>query len=61
MRVDLLVPYNERHDAKRFGAKWDGVKRTWYIVDVENIERFMRWMPAHLKRPHNSVGTKSVK
>ncbi len=29
-RVDLAVPYSEKEDAKKLGAKWDPGKKVWY-------------------------------
>ena len=51
MRTDLKVPYAERGDAKKRGARWDAARKTWYVENVENIAQFMRWMPAHLAAP----------
>ncbi len=52
MRVDLNVPYSEKDEAKRLGAFWDPVKRTWYVSAKENLRPFLRWMPRRLLKPH---------
>lgn len=52
MRIDLKVRYEEKDQARRLGARWDRARKTWYIEDVERLEPFLRWMPAHLKRAH---------
>ena len=52
MRVNLVVPYREKDSVRRLGAKWDMARKTWYVVDVENLERFLRWIPAHQKAPY---------
>ena len=51
MRTNLQVPYAEKGDAKKRGARWDAARKTWYVENVENIAQFMRWMPAHLAAP----------
>lgn len=51
MRVNLNVPYAEKDQAKRLGARWDAARRVWYVVDLPNLTPFLRWMPAHLKKP----------
>lgn len=51
MRTDLNVPYAEKDKAKRLGARWDIARRVWFVVDVENLEPFLRWIPLHLKKP----------
>ena len=30
-RTYLAVPYAERHEAKALGARWDAVKKAWYV------------------------------
>lgn len=52
MRVNLKVPYEEKLEVKKLGARWDPGRRTWYIENVENVAPFLRWIPAHLTRPH---------
>lgn len=42
MRINLKCPYDEKEQAKALGAMWDG--KTWYIVDVEDLTPFMRWI-----------------
>jgi len=55
MRVNLNVPYSEKDEAKRLGAKWDYLERTWYVQDMENLCQFLRWIPEHLKKPHQRI------
>lgn len=47
MRIDLNTKWPEKDQAKALGARWDG--KTWYIVDVEDLTPFMRWIdrPSH--------------
>jgi len=45
MRINLVTPFAEKEAAKALGARWDGVKKVWYIVDVEDLTPFMRWIP----------------
>lgn len=44
MRVNLNVKYEDRHEAKRLGARWDISRHTWYVKDVEDLEPFLRWI-----------------
>ena len=47
-RVDLEVPYPEPADAKErakaAGAKWDGVKRTWYVPEGFDLTKVEEWL-----------------
>lgn len=51
MRIDLSCPFDQKDKAKALGAKWDAAKKVWYIVDVEDLTPFMRWIsrPSHLE------------
>lgn len=51
MRIDLKVSYAEKDKAKALGARWDPGRRVWYIIDVENLKPFWKWIPGHLKKP----------
>lgn len=45
-RIDLNVPFAEKDDAKRLGARWDGDRKVWYVPDGVNPGAFGRWLPA---------------
>ena len=51
MRTDLNVPYMEKDQAKALGARWDGVKKTWFVVDCDDLEQFSRWFQYWQKAP----------
>jgi hypothetical protein len=42
--IDLKVPYQEKDDAKRLGARWDAARKTWYLPDGSNTEPFAKWL-----------------
>lgn len=46
MRIDLDVPYHQKDDAKRLGAKWDPIGKTWYVPDGVDPAPLARWRPA---------------
>jgi hypothetical protein len=45
MRINLVTPFAEKDAAKALGARWDAAKKCWYIVDVEDLTPFLRWIP----------------
>ena len=51
MRTNLKVPYAEKDEAHRLGAKWDDVRKVWYVENHPKIWLFNRWLPDHLKSP----------
>lgn len=44
MRINLNCPFAEKEDAKLLGARWDVARKVWYIVDVEDLTPYMRWI-----------------
>jgi putative DNA primase/helicase len=45
-RTFLAVPYDEKDDAKRSGAKWDRRAKAWYVPAGMDLEAFTQWLPA---------------
>ena len=43
--IDLNVPFHEKDDAKRLGARWDRVRKTWFLSDGTNVAPFTKWLP----------------
>lgn len=41
----LNVPFAEKDEAKRLGAKWDAAQRKWYVPQGVDVAGFSRWMP----------------
>ncbi|SMH43322.1 DUF5710 domain-containing protein [Azospirillum agricola] len=44
-RIDLRVPFAEKDDAKRLGARWDAVKKVWYVPAGLDSALFGKWLP----------------
>jgi hypothetical protein len=44
-RIDLFVPFAEKDDAKKLGARWDAAKKVWFIPDGVDPAGFERWLP----------------
>lgn len=42
----LNVPYAEKDEAKKLGAKWDATRKKWYVPQGLNAEPFSRWVAA---------------
>jgi hypothetical protein len=46
--IYLAVPYQEKDQAKAYGAKWDPHHRLWYIKSTNpHIEVLVKWLPKH--------------
>ncbi len=47
----LSVPYLERNEAKKLGAKWDKDAKLWYAPPGEDISKFDKWLTAKTINP----------
>ncbi len=45
-RIDLQVPFPEREEAKRLGARWDPERRLWYVPAGVEAEPLRKWIAA---------------
>ena len=45
-RIDLTVPFAEKDEAKRLGARWDSERKVWYVPDGIDASAFRRWLPS---------------
>ena len=41
----LAVPYGEKEQAKRLGARWDGKAKSWYAPEGVDLGKLGRWVP----------------
>ena len=41
----LAVPYKEKEQAKRLGAKWDRSEKSWYAPEGAKLDQLARWLP----------------
>ena len=57
MRINLVTPFAEKDAAKALGARWDSTKKLWYIVNVEDLTPFLRWIPDLEAATKESVGS----
>jgi hypothetical protein len=46
MRTDLQVPFAEKDEAKRLGARWDATRKVWYVQNESDLAPFSRWLPS---------------
>ena len=46
-RTYLAVPYDERREAKAIGARWDAVKKAWYVGPGVEPEKIAKWEIRH--------------
>ena len=47
----LAVPYKEKEQAKKFGAKWDKENKLWYAPEGTDLARLAAWLPEKARAP----------
>lgn len=53
-RAYLNIPYNEKDEAKKLGARWDFKKNNWYCYE-EDLDKFKnKWAVAAIVRPQEN-------
>ena len=52
MRTNLKVPFAEKEEAKKLGARWDAARKIWYVEDKADMAPFSKWAPS----PHETSG-----
>lgn len=40
----LRVPYSEKDEAKKLGAKWDASAKKWYVPAGVSLDGFAKWL-----------------
>jgi len=43
MRMNLKVPFAEKDEAKKLGARWDSVQKLWYVENKADMSPFSKW------------------
>ncbi len=61
MRINLVTSFAEKDQAKALGARWDAVRKQWYIVDVADLAPFMRWIPDLVAASQNVLDAPSAR
>lgn len=51
----LAVPYKEKEQAKKLGAKWDKDNRLWYAPEGTDLTPLAAWMPEKTPVPEPSM------
>lgn len=47
----LAVPYKEKNQAKKLGAKWDKENKLWYAPEGTDLNQLSAWLPENAKAP----------
>jgi hypothetical protein len=61
MIIYMNVPYAEKDQAKALGARWNPIKKQWFIESPESLQPFLRWLPRHLMKPNTERPQKPQK
>jgi hypothetical protein len=44
MRINLNVSFANKDKVKALGARWDAARRTWYVVDPDDLTGFLPYL-----------------
>ena len=47
----LTVPYKEKEQAKKLGAKWDKENKLWYAPEGTDLNQLAAWLPEKARTP----------
>jgi len=53
MRFNLKVPFAEKDQAKKLGARWDAGMKVWYVGEKADLALCAKWSPT----PHDVSST----
>jgi hypothetical protein len=42
-KIYLNVPFAQKDEAKALGARWDAIKKKWFVPADKDIVLFVRW------------------
>lgn len=45
METTLQVPFSEKEEAKRVGARWNATGKVWFAPEGADLSWFMKWLP----------------
>jgi exodeoxyribonuclease VII large subunit len=51
----LKVPFSEKDQVKKLGARWNPDLKCWYVPDGVGIDPFSNWIPSKGKKPKDAV------
>ena len=65
MPIKINVPYPERDEARKLGARWNSDKKSWFIPDsITDINVFQKWLPKQqgylVKRPYTLLKARRI-
>ncbi|WML42004.1 DUF5710 domain-containing protein [Neobacillus sp. OS1-2] len=47
-RINLIVPFSQKDEAKSKGAKWDAKNKTWHVLEGVDLNDFYKWLPDNI-------------
>lgn len=50
-KIFLAVPYKEKEQAKKLGAKWDKENKLWFAPEGTDLNQLSTWLPENARAP----------
>jgi len=58
-KIYLTVPFAQKDEAKKLGAKWDAPQKKWYVLEDNDLSLFSKWQMLSIAAA--SINIKSLK
>lgn len=60
-KIYLNVPFAQKDEAKALGARWDAIKKKWFVLPDKDITLFIRWQAEPGSMESSKLETSSKK
>ncbi|WP_226405099.1 DUF5710 domain-containing protein [Dechloromonas denitrificans] len=60
MRLNLKVPFAEKDQAKKLGARWDAARKIWFIDGKADLSAFAKWSPTAVDSDEGAPSVRPV-
>jgi len=60
-KIYLNVPFAQKDEAKALGARWDAIKKKWFVPADKDITLFARWQAEPGSMESSKLETSSKK
>jgi len=54
-RICLRVPFSEKDEAKKLGARWDAKRKVWYVPRGFDPDIFKKWEQTAIDSPEDEI------
>ncbi|TAN70217.1 MAG: hypothetical protein EPN17_06325 [Methylobacter sp.] len=62
-KIYLNVPFAQKDEAKALGARWDAIKKKWFVPTDKDVTLFTKWQAASsaVEQPRSKTSSSKIK